>query len=194
MRFPPTIGVVGFDFGYKPAFSVAVGRQLKIKQQDDDGPFIRCHQSLGDFILVAISGVLACLDCYSIDTGSGMQDVKFSLSGVNGSFTALWDGSAFWTVTIGSATVKFYSSSDGSCSGDPSESTGDVILSLSCSGDNLFSALAFAGAAITVGVFQNLLGTPFGDPMNNVLTPTECATGTAPSFIGAHGGVITLSV
>lgn len=192
---PATPGIVGFGGGNKPAIFQAVAPQ-PMSQQTDDGPFTRCHDSLGNNLKVAISGIVACSGCYTINAGGGPQDVEFSFTGLNGMFTAVWNAiTSAWEVVIGTATVSFFPSADGSCTGDPTTSTADVMLSLQCSGDNSFTAISLAGAAITVDVFENVAGTvQFGDPLPNTFVLGDCGTGTGPAFIGAYGGNITITL
>lgn len=165
------------------------------QQQDDDGPFTRCHDALGDSLNVAISGIMGCSSCYTINPGGGAVDVEFTFTGLNGLFTAAWNaGTSAWEVIIGTVTVTFFASADGTCTGSPTTSTADVLLSLQCTGDNSFTALALAGAVITVNVFSNVAGdVQFGDPLPNTYVLGDCGTGSAPAFVGAFGGNITVS-
>lgn len=197
-RFPPTLGVVGFDFGLKPAFSVAVVPGHGVRQQDDgDGvpDYRRCHDVLGDNLDVVVAGVTVCGGCYTINAGGGPQDVHFSFTGVNGSFTAVWDAfSSTWQVVIGTATVTFYGSTDGSCAGETGDSTADVVLSLTCQGDNTFTATGLAGAAISIVVFSNVgAGAALGDPIPNLLILGDCGTGSTV-FVGGYGGSVTATL
>lgn len=153
-----------------------------------------CHDGLGDNLSVAISGILKCPDCYTINPGGGAADVKFSFTGLNGLFTAAWNaGTSAWEVVIGTATATFYASSDGSCTGSTTTSEADVVLSLQCSGENQFTAIVGAGVSISINVFSNA-GTPFHSVLTNAFVLGDCGTGSAPSFIGAYGGTITLSL
>jgi len=153
-----------------------------------------CHDLYGDTLQAAISGIHTCDGCYTINPGGGPQDVQFSFTGLNGMFTATWNAiTSAWEVTIGTVTITFFASSNGSCTGATTTSTEDVVLSLTCQGENLFVANAVAGGALSVSVFDSNAATPvpFGDPMNSIFVLADCGSG---STIGAYGGTITLSV
>lgn len=192
-RFPPTAGIIGYDFGTKPAFSVTVGQFLgPIKQQDDetpDGPF--CHDEIGDHLDVAISGVLPCSGCYTF----GGNDYTISWTGVNGVFDAVWDsGLGIWTVVVGSATVTRYVSADGSCVGFDVDGTADAVLQVLCAGNSQMGVLVEAGTILgAVPIFQNTNGVTFDDPLPNVFTAAGCEVLGFGNFPGAYDGVITLS-
>lgn len=189
-RFPPTLGVVGFDFGFKPAFSVAVlPLGAVVKQQEDDVPLTFCHDRLGDTLDGVVSGVSVCSGCFT--TGAG--DVKFSFTGVNGGATLAWDG-VKWTVGIGTLTVEFYASVDGTCTGLTGTDSGILFLSAVCSGGNVF----FVNIVATITgfdftVFASNAGTAFGSPMNSTLVIGNCGSGSDP-IVAGFGGTVTLAL
>lgn len=153
-----------------------------------------CHDSIGDSIEVAVSGVLTCGDCYTVNPGGGPQDVKLTFTGLNGLFTAVWNPiTSLWEVVVGTVTVDFYSSSNGTCIDQFNSITGNMLLALQCSGANLFSVQITGSAGIGVTVFNTNPGTPtpFDAPLNNTLLEADCGTGNT---VGGYGGTVTLSL
>lgn len=198
-RFPPTAGIVGHDFGYKPAFSLAVIPQgVPIRQQQtEEEDFRSCHDLLGDTLSGAISGILGCGGCYTVTPSPPLFvafDYTSSFTGINGAFTANWDGTSQWIATIGSTTVTSYTSTDGTCSGTPTTSTSNVFLFITCAGKNFWTAVIdadFVVASAPVGItFFGAFDIPSPVLPNDI---TICQV-SGPQAIGGHSGFVTITV
>lgn len=153
----------------------------------------KCHDKWGDTLEAVFSGITDCSGCYTI--GVSPQDVKFTFTGVNGGpFTATWDaGSSTWiSLAIGTVTISVYGSSDGTCTGMPTDFTQNVDLSISCSGNNLLNINVNSGGTFNVNLFQSAAGT-LGDVIPNSFVLGDCGSGTL-SFTSAYGGVVTVSL
>ncbi len=202
-RFPPTVGVVGFDFGYKPAITVATLPVFgTVKQQVDEEPERFCHDALGDTINAAVAGVLACAGCYTIDVGGGPFDIKVSFTGsVNGSWAVLWDGSQ-WLVVVDTLTVLIYGTGDGTCVGLTDTKTAPLTLTISCSGGNkLFvnvtGTVTFGVTPVGFTIFASNAGTEFGNTIVSTLGSGDCGgDGNVPPFlvVAGHSGTMALAI
>lgn len=115
---------------------------------------------------------------------SGQQACpSISFTGINGSFTAVWDaGASVWQVEVGTVT-------------DPVQ-TLPAFLQLSC-GDGLW----FANIAAFGDIFNMYhsydegapVGIPLGDPMPDFGSVGDCGVGTGHTIYG-YGATITLSL
>lgn len=198
---PATPGIVGFGGGSKPAVFQAVSPQyLPMNQQtDDDGPFTRCHDALGDTLQFAISGVLVCSGCYPLDNALGPpRDMKFSISGVNGTGTATWNGSA-WVATAGSVTITVFASTDGTCTGASFDTTSDLTIGIACQGDNQFGANIVANNVVILGFTWSVVAffgaglQPLGAPINSTLGSGDCGQDAFIELNAASDGTVTVT-
>lgn len=190
---PATPGLVGFGGGNKPAVFQAVAPQYLVmnQQTDDDGPFTRCHDALGDTLHYAVSGVQNCGGCYTYPSLRG-QSFQFSFTGVNGAGTVTWDGTSSWTATIGTETVTLYSDED--CGTFDQTIDLDIVLSVQCGGDNQFQAQIIWQGFISGQLFQYAAPAGLGEPISNALGSTACGTGDPPAIITTgFDGTITIS-
>lgn len=90
---------------------------------------LHCHDLWGDTLPVILSGYADC-SCYALV--DGIPRLVTGHTGLDGAFTATWDGSV-WTVVVGTITFQKYVSGTGGCDvpdGDPI--TEDCTLSISC--------------------------------------------------------------
>lgn len=173
-RFPPTVGVVGFDFGTKPAFSVAaaiVGVPLKQQQADDDAPIQYCHDAWGDNLPVLVAGFDDCGgSCYS--TGGPGTKAVVGFTGISGGYTAVWDGFDRWTVVVGTLTVQKYIDPDCTVP-DGAPVTSDVTLTILCSNDDVLTVSIDGDVNSTDTLFPPTLG-------GIDLTITNASAGCSP--------------
>lgn len=118
------------------------------------GGCITCHPLLGDNLNVVNSGVTVCDPCLS----NGTLNINITFTGINGAFTAIWDGTV-WTVVVGTATKTRYPDGGGGCEGDADVETQDAIQTITCSGDNVLSSSITASFAPDPGLVQFLQAT-----------------------------------
>ncbi len=129
---PARIGVVGFDFGTKPAFSLAVPpRNYPIQQQDPEPVTpLFCHDRLGDTLPCVTAGIVSC-GVY-IDINTGQCFIGTILTGVNTAFNVTWNaGLQEWiNASIGQISTQEVDCDTLDPIGDPEVS--DVAISVSC--------------------------------------------------------------
>lgn len=201
-RFPPTLGVVGFDFGLKPAFSVAVVPGHGVRQQDDgDGvpDYRRCHDVLGDTLHYTTALVAACSGCYALPNSLGPdRDMRISLAGTNGTGTVTWNGTSAWLDAAGTVTITTFASSDLSCSGASFDTTSAATLVVTCLGDNQMGAGIIAGPITILGftwaplIFDAAARQPLGGAIANSLTAGVCGANLLSGVIncGRNGTIV----
>lgn len=145
----------------------------------------RCHDKYGDSLTVILSGILLCSGCYTF-TFDG-HDYSATFTGVNGSYTATWTGSGWQNLNIGTVTLTQWSSTDGSCSG--STTTGDVnaALSVTCTGDNVFTV--FVSATASANLF---IGTGAASGITNSYVVGNCGNNAGELNFG-YDGTATIS-
>lgn len=171
-RFPPTLGVVGFDFGTKPAFSVAaaiVG--VPLKQQDDyQGP--PCLEVYGPSIAL-VSSLIASCGCYSRFPDF---DQKVTILGtVNGSFSLTYvpgtSGFEAWLVdAVDTATIETYDSADGTCSGSITHTEVETVRwEIDCAGGAVFNVVAAVNNT-SIQLYNAGANPPSGVALPNVFT------------------------
>lgn len=144
-RFPPTLGIVGYDFGFKPAFSVAALQSTTpVKQQAEDPTCVDGDYQL-TFAGLTICGCLSNGGGNSGGTTSVQWDVTMVLDGVYTVTLTNGDGN----VGIGTNTPVLYSGAG--CTGTPLPSPGPigVNINLHCV-LGLFSCRMFAGAGSSI--------------------------------------------
>ncbi len=190
--------MVGYDFGYKPAFSVAVVPKPGVLQQEtDDLPTTFCHDAWGDVLQAAISGVTICLNCFTIVFGPGLiNDVSITVTGLNGAWPAInWNGFR-WTGVIGTVHVSYFSSTDGTCTTPAGTADFDINLNVDCSNNVLTSVVALAEVfdpTVSNAVFFDFFisdGTgSLGSVLNNTYVPAGCGTFTSVYQFGYDGSV-----
>lgn len=189
---PATPGIVGFGGGNKPAVFQAIAPQYQlINQQTDDDQPLFCHDALGDNLSAAVSGILNCGGCYTF-SGLPGQSFQFSFTGVNGVHSIVWNGTSAWVATIGRETLTIYS--DEVCGTVDSSADVDIILSVTCDGDNQFSAQINWGSAISGILFSTLASATLAGTIFNALSLSDCGTGNPPSQIpSGYDGQITIT-
>lgn len=145
---------------------------------------------------VAISGILSCDACYTVNAGGGNQDVKFdTFTGINGTFTAVWNAiNSRWEVVIGTITVHFYSSADGSCTDEFNSAVEDVTLAIKCESGVLTATAASSSGPLPFVVFNNSTGGSLSDPLDNSFVSGDCGQPSPPAIVAAYGGTITITV
>lgn len=194
-RIPPTPGLIGYDFGYKPAIFLAVPprRNAVMNQQtdeDDSGP-PSCYSTYLDVIRGVISGMALC-GCFStVISGVTRYFTPSNLLGVNGSFNAIADvpdtSNTVWSTVVGSITLQEVTGSTvrpiDICDGDPIDDPFDanVLLVINCAPDHDFQLQAFMALSVDLGsASQAFASTDFspetwfspGDVVTNVVTCT----------------------
>lgn len=97
---------------------------------------MQCHDLLGDNLDFIAAFIAICSDCFS----NGTFSVSMAFTGVNGGYTAVWDGVSTWKVVIGSVTMSRYPDGVTDCTGVPDAVTvSDVEADINCSGDNVMA-------------------------------------------------------
>lgn len=153
---------------------------------------VKCHDALGDTLEAAVSGIAACDGCYVFSSLPG-QSFQFPFTGVNGVHTITWDaGLSAWTAVIGTETLTIYS--DEACGTFDQSIDLDIILSVTCEGDNQFSAQITWSGTISGILFFPLAEAGLASPISNSISIGDCATNTPPSQIqSGYGGTVTIS-
>lgn len=199
---PATPGLVGFGGGEKPAVFQAVAPQYLVmnQQTDDDPDYRRCHDILGDMLNFAISGVLACGGCYPLDNALGPpRDIKFAISGVNGTGAATWNGTSAWIGSTGTVTITVFASTDDSCTGASFDVSSSAVIVIVCQGDNQFTANIQAGPVTILGdtwsiaLFTSAGFVDLGMPIPSTLGSGDCGQNAFVALNAAFDGTVTVT-
>ncbi len=155
-------------------------------------PPLLCHDLYGDSLTVAISGVTECVTtCFTVDG----VDYSLTYTDVNGVFTAIYDSmSNLWKKTLPAEdnfTLTQWTSTDGTCTGDPTilVDEGPIELLVSCS-NNFFligvrAAVPTSPFATVVAMFLNDgLATIGGGASANTLA---CGLSGGTANVGENG-------
>ncbi len=155
-------------------------------------PPLFCHDLYGDNLTVAISGVTECATtCFTVDG----VDYSLTYTDVNGVWAVVYDiGSGLWKLTLpveDNFTLTSYSSTDGTCTGDPTIliDEGPIEVIVACT-NNFFLIGARAAVPTTpfatiVLMFENDgLATIGGGASANT---TVCGMDTGTATVGENG-------
>lgn len=176
-RFRPTQGLVGFDFGTKPAFSVALATYgVPIRQQDDG--VVQTSLCLKNFthsvpVLTAGIGACGCVFRGFVPVTNNDAFISITSGNINGAFTANYvefTGGAYrWVAHTGAvATIVEYDSTDGTCSGAVVSTTDDdVDIDILCVGGGLSLARMYLASGLQL-LFSSTSPSP-GVPAANQL-------------------------
>lgn len=193
-RWPAILGVVGVDFGSKPAISLAVAprrRWWRRQTGEDEQPVDFCAIQPAGFMLT-ISDFEACGCTFS----PGQSTFYGPLTGFNGVFMLVRGNPNWWRVETGSLDALGYA--DIFCEADPGTPYQILYAAfLICTGTSLIFEMraeaSFAGpapATPTDGFFIFNFLVTLGDPY---VEPTACTPGVAfgPSI---SGGTVLVEV
>lgn len=161
MRRPPTIGMVGFDVGVRPALTFVIPARDEEIVIEDITPTPTCPTS--GTITVVLSGINAC-GCIEIGGITPTSQSATAFSGLNGSHTLTWDAMAgnFSLLGVGSYTVTFYS--DAACMTFDSDVTSTFDITASCTSGNW---TVIASGTDVGNAFISSSAAPMGTAMAN---------------------------
>lgn len=161
-----------------------------------------CHDKYGATIHSALSGVTLCSGCLTVSLpDASVRDVEYSFTGINGMAVPTWDGTNWVAPAVGTGTITVYNSNDGTCSGGVLEAkTGDLNLTVSCSGENQMGAFVKGTIPLDLGAtefiaYESVNVYTFGDPMPNFRTIAFCgASNPGIGVYAAYDGTLSLSL
>lgn len=201
---PATPGLVGFGGGNKPAIFQAVAPQYSLMNQqtgDEDTPPVFCHDALGDVLNYAASGIAACSGCYALPNALGPdRDIKMSLSGINGTGSAIWNGTSAWLGASGTATITTFASTDLSCSGASFDTTTTCTVVITCLGSDQMAAgiiglpVTILGFTWSIVAFDTATRQNLAVPIPNSLASGDCGPVAFDHITVGFGGTITVVV
>lgn len=150
-----------------------------------------------DEVEVDTGGITLCTACFTDFNPPGPNDYQISGSGQNGIFLVpvstapgpppVLSGS----ITIGSGTLKKYSSTDGTCSDEIESTDFDIVLLVQCLGGQFSVGIIISGVLPPPGVQGNIFG---GVGLIDEVIPNGFVSGDCPpdgqNSIGINGAAL----